>query len=270
MDAVRERSIRSGGVRLVVRQEGDPARPTVLLVHGYPDNMTVWDGVAERLRGRFHVVRYDVRGAGASEAPDSRDGYHLDQLAADVMAVVDATSPHRPVHLVGHDWGSVQAWHAVTDPGNAARIASYTTISGPDLGHVAHWTRRLTTPVLRQVLHSWYIGFFRLPVLPELVFRSAALRTRLHARERDLRNGLELYRENIGRRWEARWTSVPVLQIVPTRDPYVTPAMAGSAERWCEHLTRKSLQVGHWVIRSHPEIVARWITDHILNVNKPA
>lgn len=254
----------------MVRQEGDPARPTVLLVHGYPDNMAVWDGVAERLRDRFHVVRYDVRGAGASQAPDSRDGYHLDQLAADVMAVVDATSPHGPVHLVGHDWGSIQAWHAVTDPGYATKIASYTTISGPDLGHVADWMRRPTKPVLRQMLHSWYIGFFRLPALPELAFRSAFLRSRLHARERDLRNGLELYRENIGRRWEPRRTSVPVLQIVPTRDPYVTPAMVASAERWCDQLIRKSLPVGHWVIRSHPEIVARWISDHAVDVNKLA
>ncbi|AHI00997.1 hypothetical protein GCM10010174_13770 [Kutzneria viridogrisea] len=270
MDAVRERSVWAGGVRLAVREEGDPARPTFLLVHGFPDDMSVWDGVAARLRGSGHVVRYDVRGAGASQAPDGRDGYHLDRLVADLGAVLEATSPTAPVHLVGHDWGSTQAWHAVTDPAFADRIASFTTISGPDLGHAGHWLRRPSVAAVNQVLHSWYIGFFKLPRVPELVFRSAWLRGRLGAGERDLRNGLELYRANVGRRWPARPTAVPVLQIVPTRDPYVTPQLVASAERWCERLTRRTVPVGHWVVRTHPELVASWITEFTQRVNHAA
>ena len=51
-------------------------------------------------------------------------------------AVVDAVSPERPVHLVGHDWGSIQAWAAVTDPSLGDRFASFTSMSGPSLDHV--------------------------------------------------------------------------------------------------------------------------------------
>ncbi|MFC7612955.1 alpha/beta fold hydrolase [Actinokineospora soli] len=67
--AVRARTVRSGDVELAVFEQGDPAAPTVLLVHGYPDTHRMWDGVAARLAEDYHVVRYDVRGAGASSAP---------------------------------------------------------------------------------------------------------------------------------------------------------------------------------------------------------
>jgi hypothetical protein len=63
------RWVESGDVRLAVFEEGDPAHPTVMLLHGYPDTHRVWDEVAARLRDRFHVVRYDVRGAGAPPRP---------------------------------------------------------------------------------------------------------------------------------------------------------------------------------------------------------
>src|SRR5689334_16894269 len=102
------RWVDSGGLRLAVRVTGDPGRPTVLLVHGYPDNSAVWDGVVARLAGRFRVVRYDVRGHGESDAPPDRAGYRMRHLAADLVAVVRATSPDTPVHLVAHDWGSIQ------------------------------------------------------------------------------------------------------------------------------------------------------------------
>ena len=61
--------VQSGTVRLAATAWGDPAKPVVVLVHGYPDNSHVWHGVAEALADRFHVIAYDVRGAGASATP---------------------------------------------------------------------------------------------------------------------------------------------------------------------------------------------------------
>ena len=82
----------------------------MVLVHGYPDSKEVWSEVAARLADRFHVVLYDVRGHGRSTAPQPlRGGFTLEKLTDDFLAVADAVSPDRPVHLVGHDWGSVQA-----------------------------------------------------------------------------------------------------------------------------------------------------------------
>lgn len=70
-------------------------------------------------------MSYDVRGAGASTAPRRILSYRLALLAEDLFAVADAVSPDRPVHVVAHDWGSIQAWERIEDvPAADARPAS--------------------------------------------------------------------------------------------------------------------------------------------------
>jgi NAD(P)-dependent dehydrogenase (short-subunit alcohol dehydrogenase family)/pimeloyl-ACP methyl ester carboxylesterase len=276
MNTVRASLVMGDGLRLLVTEQGDPAGPTVLLVHGYPDNSRVWEGVAGVLGGLgYHVVRFDTRGAGGSEEPSDRGGYLLDHLAADIAAVARAVSPGAPVHLVGHDWGSIQAWHAVTDPVLAPLFASYTSISGPCLDHVDAWMthslRRLRLrPVLRQLTHSWYIGAFQVPRLPELVWRLPFPLGRFGADARDAVNGLELYRANMGAghppRTERR-TSVPVQQLALAADAFVTPPLLRAAEPWCDSLWRRDLPYGHWAPRTHPAVVAGLIAEFVEHVN---
>lgn len=69
LKGARERWVRTGGIDLCVAELGDESRPTVLLVHGYPDSKEVWSQVAARLADRFHVVLYDVRGTAAPPCP---------------------------------------------------------------------------------------------------------------------------------------------------------------------------------------------------------
>ncbi len=68
------RRVQGAGLSLFVTEAGDPGRPTILLVHGFPDTSAVWDPVVDRLTDSFHVVRYDVRGAGLSDVPPRRCG----------------------------------------------------------------------------------------------------------------------------------------------------------------------------------------------------
>lgn len=289
------RTVRSGDVRLAVFEQGDPSAPTVLLVHGYPDTHTVWDDVAAALAEKFHVVRYDVRGSGGSDAPRGQREYRLDRLAADLYAVADAVSPAAPVHLVAHDWGSIQSWEAVTEPGAEKRIASFTSISGPCLDHVGHWMRdRLRRPTprrLKQLLvqqaHSWYILAFQLPALAPLVWRLGLAKRWGQVLERaegvprrighpsrtlagDAVRGIALYRENMRsrlRRPGQRSTLVPVQVIVPERDHYVTPALTEGLERWVSRLWRRKIPAGHWsaLLRNGTQI-ARMVSelaDHV-------
>lgn len=277
MASVRERFVVSGvgpdQVRLHLLEQGDPANPTVVLVHGYPDDAGVWDGVADALEQAFHVVRYDVRGMGQSSPPAARSGYELPHLTGDLVTVVRAVSPDQPVHLVGHDWGSIQSWEAVTDPAYAPLFASYTTMSGPCLAHAAHWMRdRLTRPtpanvaaVANQLLHSWYIGAFQLPVLPEILWRLVLAKT-LRRPVSDGVRGLELYRANMFRgsaASEARRTTVPVQQIVPTRDRYVTPALVADTGRWCDRFWQRDIPAEHWAPATRPKVIARWIAEFV-------
>ena len=289
------RTVVCGDVRLAVFEEGPPDAPTVILVHGFPDTHEVWDDVAEVLAERFHVVRYDVRGAGRSGAPRGTDGYRLERLKDDFFAVADAVSPDRPVHVAAHDWGSIQAWEAVTEPGAHERIASYTSISGPCLDHVAYWLReryRRPTPrglkeALAQQLRSWYILAFHTPVLPELAWRLVLtkrwpgfLRRAEGVRARpghpaptmasDAAHGIRLYRANFRARMSRpreRRTEVPVQVVTPVRDHYVTPALAEGLQRWAPKLWRRRLYTGHWgaLLRDGAQ-VARMVAelaDHV-------
>ncbi|MEU9077328.1 SDR family oxidoreductase [Kitasatospora sp. NPDC004745] len=271
---VRRRTVHSGGLALAVFEQGDPDAPTVLLVHGYPDTHAVWDDVAADLARDHHVVRYDVRGAGESGVPTTRDGYRLAQLADDLFAVADAVSPDRPVHVVAHDWGSLQSWEAVTEPGAEHRIASYTTMSGPCLDHMGYWLRhrmRRPTPrhlgqLLHQGVHSWYITAFHLPFLAPGVWRLGLARAwprvlrdleRVTPRadhpqpslRRDAVRGIELYRANFRpalRSPRERPTQVPVQLVTLTRDRYVGTYLSEGLERWVPNLTRRTLHAGHW------------------------
>jgi len=288
-----ERRVRGAGLSLFVTEYGERGRPTVVLVHGFPDTSAVWGPVADRLGSDLHVVAYDVRGAGRSDAPAAREGYALPVLVDDLEAVVDQTSPDAPVHLVAHDWGSVQGWEAVTT-GLATRIASFTSVSGPPLDHAGLWARErhsLRPADLRQTigqaLHSWYIAYFHLPLLPELMARSpraaalwsAALHRVEHAPTdglwpaatfgADFAHGVELYRANVRSRLRhpvARHTDVPVQLLVPLRDRYVRPALLSGLETWTSLMWRRPVEAGHWVIRTNPDDVARSVREVVAYV----
>lgn len=294
---VRAGIVESGGASLAVFEQGPAgaAVPVVLLVHGYPDTHRVWDRVAAELSARFRVVRYDVRGAGASSAPTGLLAYRLALLAADLRAVADAVSPDRPVHVVGHDWGSIQSWEAVTEPGAAARIASYTSISGPCLDHVGYWYRsRIGRPNPRhlrqlaiQSLSSWYIGFFHVPLLAPAAWRLGLAKRwgSLQARAEhtapgssspqitlvnDAVHGIALYRANMLPRVlrpRVRHAQVPVHVVTMARDRYVRPALTDGLERWAPDLRRRVIDRGHWSALLEGAELARMITEFIDDVD---
>ena len=275
------------GVTLAVYEAGNPDAPTVVAIHGYPDNHAVWDGVVQLLADTFHVVTYDVRGTGASDKPASRDAYRYEHLIDDLAAVLDAASPDRPVHLLGHDWGSIQTWPALSDERLAGRVATFTSISGPSLDYSGAWLRQVhkhPRASLRQLARSQYIAFFQLPALPEFAARhglldrasdlagrgtrsSAAVGARPPRSDADRVNGLFLYRANMLASMSRPGlvpTSVPVQLIVPLKDAFVTPELAvGAATPWVEDLTVRRIAGGHWVVSERPDVIARLTTEFI-------
>ncbi|MGI8700141.1 MAG: alpha/beta fold hydrolase [Nocardioidaceae bacterium] len=294
------RLIDGDGLSLSVVDMGEHATPDgaesprIVFVHGFPDTHAVWLPVMARLSGRFRCVAYDVRGAGQSGVPPSREGYRMVHLVNDLAAVLDAVSPERPVHLVGHDWGSVQSWEAVlsaeSDPRLHGRIASYTTISGPSIGYLGAWMRTARhgsadrrRKVAVQAMHSWYVLAFQVPLLPELALRRL-LRTPSAARRflgsghaartvaRDAVHGVGLYRANLGgvAGDQARLhTDLPVQLVVPLQDAFLTPAVYDDLPRYCSRLTRRDVDAGHWVQRSHPDEVAALVADFVTASDSP-
>ncbi|MGX1563032.1 SDR family oxidoreductase [Streptomyces sp. NPDC055506] len=295
LTGARERWVRTGEVELCVAEMGDPRRPTVVLVHGYPDSKEVWSGVAARLTGRFHVVAYDVRGHGRSTAPRPlRGGFTLEKLTDDFLAVADAVSPDRPVHLVGHDWGSVQAWEFTTVRRTEGRIASFTSMSGPSLDHFGHWiSRRVKRPTPRRVgqllgqgAKSWYVYLLHTPVLPELAWRGPLGKRWPKVLERvekvprdgyptsslpsDAAHGAWLYRDNVRPRLRSprpdAHAHAPVQLITPLGDRFLSERLHDELEQWVPRLTRRTLPAGHWIPRTRPDQLASWIGDFATSV----
>lgn len=295
LEGARERRVRTGGVELCVAELGDAGQPTVILVHGYPDSKEVWSEVAPRLADRFHVVLYDVRGHGRSTAPKPlRGGFTLEKLTDDFLAVADAVSPDRPVHLVGHDWGSVQSWEFATVKRTEGRIASFTSISGPSLDHLGHWiNKRLKRPTPRRVgqllgqgAKSWYVYALHTPVLPELAWRGPLGKRWPRLLERfeqvpggayptsslptDAAHGAWLYRDNVRARLRRPRTDAyahaPVQLITPLGDAFLSERLYDELELWVPQLTRRTLPAKHWIPRTRPDQLVAWITEFVTSV----
>ena len=272
------------GTRIAVYEDGAPDAPIVVLVHGWPDSHVLWDGVAAELASRYRVIRYDNRGAGRSDAPVPVDAYAISRLADDFDAVTGALCPGRKVHVVGHDWGAATMWEYLNRPHAADRVASYTSISGPDPGHLSRFIRDgLTRPyrprrfarALSQAAHFSYMIGFSIPVLAPMAMRSllpALNRMIITAgipRERrfqgdtlvaDAANGLKIYRANFFRALARPGTRgqipVPVQLLVNSRDNFVRPWVYDDTPRWVPRLWRRDLPSGHWLPMSNPALVA--------------
>jgi len=263
----RRRAVSVPGAVLAVFEFGPepgPDVPTLLLVHGYPDDHRVFLPAIRDLARTHHVVAYDTRNAGASAVHGPGGDYSLKTLVDDAFAVL-AGAGAGAVHLVGHDWGSIQGWAVVQDARAHGRIVRYTSISGPDLGHFSRWIRRRVGdprawPELGgQLLRSWYIAAFLVPVLPEAAWRLVLTRRYERMAKRDVGDdpvrGLALYRSNFrGRRRPAAAgrVTVPVHVVVPLKDSFLAPALVEGLESWVDDVTVTRVDSGHWWPATRP------------------
>ena len=289
----RERRVSTGGIELCVAELGDPTRPTVVLVHGYPDSKEVWSEVAERLAEQLpcRAVRRARDTAGRRRRQPLRGGFTLEKLTDDFLAVADAVSPDRPVHLVGHDWGSVQSWEFATVKRTEGRIASFTSMSGPSLDHFGHWIKqRMSRPTPRRVgqllgqgAKSWYVYMLHTPVLPELAWRGPLGKQWPKILQRwrrcpagdyptpslpsDAAHGAWLYRDNVRARLRRpradAYAHVPVQLITPTGDVFLSERLYDELELWAPELVRRTLPAKHWVPRTRPDQLAAWISEFV-------
>ena len=157
---VHHRHVRGDGVDLHVAIAGDG--PPVILLHGFPENWRSWRKQIRTLVGAgLSVWMPDMRGYNWSARPSSREAYHLRHLVADLAALVCATGVPR-AHVCGHDWGGIVAWtFAGHHPEQVDRLV---ICNAP---HLRLYAERVRRPP--QLIMSWYVLFFQLPRLPELV-----------------------------------------------------------------------------------------------------
>lgn len=84
--------------------------PLVVMIHGIPEFWYSWRHQIEALSQQYQVVALDQRGFNKSSKPASREGYRVERLAEDVVALIRHLGRGRAV-IVGHDAGAWVAWH---------------------------------------------------------------------------------------------------------------------------------------------------------------
>lgn len=294
--------VRTRGVSLSARAFGPKGAPTLLFVHGYPDTSAVWSDVVAHLADRYRILTYDVRGAGASDRPKDVAAYRFPELVADVHAVIDALAPNTRVHLVGHDWGSIQGWEFVSSEG-AEKFASFTSISGPCLDHFGWLLReavgrgkseRVESPrgermriLTSQLRMSWYVSLLTQPRLAGALWRRGLAKGFAKDLERlegvspsathpaatlaeDGAFGAMLYAANMPERARSPRpdpsTEVPVQLVVAELDRFVAPTVPEVARSYAPDLRVSRIDAGHWCIRSRAADVANLVDRFVRDV----
>jgi pimeloyl-ACP methyl ester carboxylesterase len=107
------KAVLNSGVRLHYQQVGEG--PDVVMVHGITGNLAVWHlHIVPALSESFRILTYDLRGHGHSDTPAS--GYSPDDMAADLLGLIDALEIESPV-VVGHSYGAdVALYFAASHP----------------------------------------------------------------------------------------------------------------------------------------------------------
>ena len=120
-------AISLNGTTLRVRCDGERSRPTVVLSNSLGTDLSMWDAQAAVLATRFHVVRYDTRGHGGSDAPPGP--YTIDLLGRDVLALLDHLDIER-AHFVGLSMGGmIGQWLGAHAPGRLHKLVLANTAS---------------------------------------------------------------------------------------------------------------------------------------------
>lgn len=119
-------------VRLYWRLEGEVDRPPLVLLNSIGTDMALWDAAAPHLLPVFRLLRIDMRGHGASDAPEG--DYSLAMLAEDVAAVMDAASIDQAA-VAGVSLGGMVAMElALARPERVSALALICTSATMDAG----------------------------------------------------------------------------------------------------------------------------------------
>ena len=101
------------GIALSCRTAGEPGRPTLVFLHGFPEAAFVWDSTTEHFAALgFRCVAPNLRGFEKSSSPVDVAQYRAKHLVQDIAALIAIESPDQPLAaLVAHDWGGAVAWN---------------------------------------------------------------------------------------------------------------------------------------------------------------
>ncbi len=276
VEGVTHRWVEARGIRFHVAEAGS-GDDVVLLLHGWPQHWYEWRHLMPALADRHRVIAPDLRGFGWSDAPRAPSGYLKENLATDVLALLDALGLER-VKLVGHDWGGwIGFLLCLRAPERFERYLA--------LNIVPPWPSRRAT--LLAAWRLWYQWLISLPWVGYIGHRTGVVtRLALHSATRDgatwddgadaefcrnlseparARACVQMYRQftlreavpvGLGRYAQAR-LHVPTRVVFGTGDLAISPRMLAGCEAHADDMSVELVEgCGHFIVDERPELVA--------------
>ncbi len=274
----------TNGVRLHLIAAGPKTGPLVILLHGFPEFWYAWHRQIPALAAAgFRVLAPDQRGYNLSDKPRGIAAYNLDELAEDVIGLIEHEKRGR-VFLIGHDWGGTIAWWIANK--YPEKIERLVILNSP---HHAVMKRQLRQK-RAQWRKSWYFLFFQIPLLPEACTRAwkwklgmLALRhssrpqtyspadldayRQAWAQPGAMKSMINWYRALLQKppqRLQSRRIVVPTLLIWGAQDRFLGREMAGLSVELCDQGRVEFIEEAtHWVQHEEPERVNRLLLEFL-------
>ena len=274
---IKQKKIGVGPFEFDCRISGDERNEPVFLLHGFPETSAMWTNLMESLsREGYFCIAPDLRGYSKDACPKGVNNYTVDKLSSDILNIADALGIAE-FHLVAHDWVAAIGWYLVFNDPN--RVISWTALSVPHTKAFAKAYR--TDPVQKK--KSRYIGFFLLPLIPEIRIRMNDFKgfrrlwknsteeeieqyLTVFRRRPCLTGALNYYRANLkkGKRKPVGEIETPTLFIWGKKDLAIGEAAAKGTDQYMKgEYTFLELEGGHWLIQTNFEQVESAIIDHL-------
>jgi pimeloyl-ACP methyl ester carboxylesterase len=231
---------------------------TVVLIHGWPDTLRLWDAQVAALAPRRRCVRFTLPGFDRRQPARA---FSLDEVVEAIHRVVSTACPGERVTLLLHDWGCLFGYqYALRHPEQVARIV------GVDIGDAGSAAHRATLGTKAQLMAlgyqlwlalAWRIG----GGLGDRMARgmAGAMRCPTPAAEIGAHMGypyaVQWFGVKGGFRGMRRFVpQVPMLYLYGQRKPFMFHSPA-----WADALAAQpgsrvlALPTGHWVMVQRPQ-----------------
>ncbi|WP_146828110.1 alpha/beta fold hydrolase [Aeromicrobium flavum] len=273
------------GVSLHVAEAGaahrSTDRPSLVLLHGWPQHWFCWRKVMPALAETHHVVALDLRGAGWSDVPEGTSAYDKRVMADEIARAIELLELDRPV-LLGHDWGAwISLLVASRHPGSTRGVVA-TAIVAPWADMPWHQLWRFAYQPIAGGPAGAFLHRHAKQVLLKTIFKLGASRKfrwqrsereEYLARYRDparARAGQSMYRAfmlkempQIGRGYARRVDEIPLLFLPGTGDVVLAPSLVRRAEGPPNVTVTEISGSGHWVPEEKPAELVGHVRDFL-------
>ena len=242
--------------------------PVLLMLHGWPDTLSVWDGQVALLQDRFRCVRITLPGF---ETDSNRHATSLEEMLTLFDEIMDMVCPDEAVDLLLHDWGCFFGYqYAMVRPDRVRRIVGVDIGDAGSPAHLASLGAAAKAAMAGYQL--WLAAAWRIGGRPgDAMTRAMARAVRAPLSTDQIHAGMNypydiMWTGSHGSYREARPLELacPLLFIYGTRKPFMF-----HSSQWAEGLAREPLckvtavEAGHWVMRDQPgavnELLLSWL-----------